>query len=214
MRVTTGILGGSFNPPHRGHLALARTVLDLGLADSVVLIPAAIPPHKALPSQADADTRLRMAKLLAAEDDRISVNDLELRRDGPSYTVDTLRQLHALEPEVSYRLIIGSDLAKTFASWREYHEVLRLAPPLVAERPDDVFGGAEDFAGLPTEDRKFLVDGRFDMRPVDVSSTKVRKLLAEGADDGLLLRYITQPVLDFIHERGLYRPDASGNRRS
>lgn len=211
MSRTTGILGGSFNPPHRGHLALARTVLDLGLADSVVLVPAAIPPHKALPSQADADTRLRMAMLLASEDDRIGVDDLELRRDGPSYTVDTLRMLRERNPDVAYRLIIGSDLAKTFASWREYHEVLRLAPPLVAERPDDIFGGAEDFAGLSTEDKGILVDGRFEMRPVDISSTKVRAFLSEGADDELLLHYITRPVLDFIRERGLYVSDAAGD---
>lgn len=203
----TGILGGTFNPPHRGHLALARTVLDLGLARTVLLIPAAIPPHKTVAGQADARTRLAMAKLLASEDDRIEVDDLELWREGPSYTVDTLRQLRRGNPGRPYRLIIGSDMAKTFATWREYHEVLGLAPPLVAERPDFVFGGAEDFAGLSTEDKRILVAGRFAMRPVDVSSTKVRALLGGGAGDDEVLRYITRPVLDFIRERGLYGPE-------
>lgn len=206
--MTTGILGGSFNPPHRGHLALARTVLDLGLVENVLLIPAAIPPHKATPSQADAKTRLAMARLLASEDDRILVDDIELRRDGPSYTIDTLRQLMKMHPDAEYRLIIGSDLAKTFNTWREYREVLRLAPPLVAERPDDVFTGPEDFASMPTEDRDRILSGRFAMRPVDVSSTKVRALLEKGAEDEELLPFLTRPVIDFIRERTLYRAGA------
>lgn len=200
-----GILGGSFNPPHRGHLALARTVLDLGLTDRVVLIPAAIPPHKATPKQADARTRLAMARLLASEDDRIAVDDLELRRVGPSYTIDTLRELMEANPDDRYRLIIGSDLAKTFHTWREYRKILVIAPPLVAERPDDAFGSPEDFAGMPTEDKRAILAGRFPMRPVDISSTKVRALLAEGAEEEALLPFLTRPVIDFIVERGLYK---------
>ncbi|MCC8180783.1 MAG: nicotinate-nicotinamide nucleotide adenylyltransferase, partial [Planctomycetes bacterium] len=89
MAMTVGILGGSFNPPHRGHLALARTVLDQGLVDEVVLIPAASPPHKP-PLQADAPTRLAMSRLLAQEDARLAVSDIELHRAGPSFTVDTV----------------------------------------------------------------------------------------------------------------------------
>lgn len=202
---TTGILGGSFNPPHRGHLALARTVLDLGLARRVILIPASIPPHKATPTQADARTRLAMARLLASEDDRLEVDDLELRRDGPSYTTDTLSALMNSNPGERFRVIIGSDLAKTFHTWRDYKRILAIAPPLVAERPDDIFGKPEDFAGMPTEDIRVILSGRFPMRHVDVSSTKVRALLERGADDGELLRYLTRPVVDFIRERGLYR---------
>lgn len=202
--MTTGILGGSFNPPHRGHLALARTVLDLGLVDSVLLIPAAIPPHKATPRQADARTRLAMARLLAGEDDRILVTDLELHREGPSYTVDTVRELMAADPDTRYRLIIGSDLAKTFNTWKDYRLLLDIAPPLVAERPDDAFTGPGDFAAMPVADRDRILAGRFAMMPVDVSSTKVRDLLARGAGDEELLAYLTRPVVDFIRRRGLY----------
>lgn len=209
-----GLLGGSFNPPHRGHLALARTVLNLGLAERVCLVPAAIPPHKAAPSQADAPTRLAMTRLLAGEDDRILVDDLELHRQGKSYTIDTLRELYAAHPGNAYRLIIGSDLAKTFATWRDYGEILRLAPPLVAERPDSPFragdgdggrGGA-DYPGLPPEAVRILEAGRFDMPPEDVSSTLVRELLDGGADDARLLPYLTPSVLAFIREHGLYAP--------
>ncbi len=201
-----GILGGSFNPPHVGHLALARTVLDLHLVDRVCLIPAAIPPHKATPRQADAPTRLAMAKLLAAEDSRLTVDDLELHRQGASYTIDTLRELLHKHPHHRYRLIIGSDLAKTFATWRDYREILRLAPPLVAERPDTPFHGDDDFANLNSEEAALIRAGRFDMRPVDVSSTKVRALLEAGAADNALLPYLTPRVLAFIREHRLYLP--------
>lgn len=201
-----GILGGSFNPPHVGHLALAETVLELGLADEVCLIPAAIPPHKATPRQADAPTRLAMTNLLAEEDPRIFTDDLELHRAGASYTIDTLHELRRKHPHCCYRLIIGSDLAKTFASWRDYKEILRLAPPLVAERPDEPFHDDRDFVNLTSDEITVIKAGRFDMRPVDVSSTKVRALLESGAAEVELLHYLTPAVLSFIRAHRLYTP--------
>lgn len=205
--MTTGILGGSFNPPHRGHLALARTVVDLGLVENVLLVPTAVPPHKATPSEASAETRLAMTRLLAGEDDRLAVDDLELRRSGPSYTIDTVRQLSAAHPGRRYRLIIGSDMAKIFSVWREYAALLELAPPLVARRPDagPAVPEGEMFPGLTPEQAAVLAGGLFPMRPMDVSSTRVRRLLAEGAGDAMLEPYLTGPVLAFIRERGLYR---------
>lgn len=199
-----GILGGSFNPPHRGHLRLALTVLELGLADGVCLIPSAVPPHKAVSSRVDAAVRLEMTRRLAGEDRRLRVDSIELERRGKSYTIDTLRQLRAEHPGVSYRLIIGSDMAKSFASWREYRELLRLAPPLVAERPDEPFVGEGDFAGMSPDEASVLRAGRFDMPPADVSSTMVRRLVFEGADDAVLLRYLTPGVLAVVREHGLY----------
>ncbi|MCD8349632.1 MAG: nicotinate (nicotinamide) nucleotide adenylyltransferase [Planctomycetaceae bacterium] len=199
-----GILGGSFNPPHRGHLKLAQTVLDLGLTDQVCLLPAAQPPHKATPSQADASVRLTMTRLLAEEDSRLCVDPIELEREGKSYTIETLHRLMNANPGNQYRLVIGSDLAKTFATWRGYRDILRLAPPLVAERPDDPFRGVGDYAGMTDEEADILRQGRFTMSPMDVSSTVVRNLLADGADDDVLLRYLTHGVLAFIREQGLY----------
>lgn len=200
----TGILGGSFNPPHRGHLALAKTVLDLDLVDAVCLIPAATPPHKRIAGHVDARLRLAMSELLAGEDGRLRVDDVELERTGPSYSIDTVLELRKRHPGVEYRLIIGSDMAKSFGTWREYRELLRLAPPLVAERPDDVFLGAGDYGALPAEAVRVLEAGRFAMTPVDVSSTKVRDRIAAGADDEELLAYLTRPVLSFVREHDLY----------
>lgn len=208
--MVTGILGSSFNPPHRGHLKLAQTVLDKGLADRVCLVPTAIPPHKTA-ALVGAPERLEMARLLAAGDPRMSVDPIELEREGKSFTIDTIRQLLARHPGHAYRLVIGSDQARAFASWREYRELLRLAPPLVAERPDAPFTGVDDYVGLTGDEAAVLRAGRFDMPPVDVSSTAVRRLVAEGADDRTLLRYLTPEILAFVRTRGLYAARDQGH---
>lgn len=205
MRV--GVLGGSFNPPHLGHLALALTVLRLELVDRVCLVPAAVPPHKAQPGETP-ETRLAMARLLAEEDERLLVDDLELHRDGPSFTIDTLETLAARNPAAQYRLIIGSDLAKTFVTWRAYSRILRLAPPLVAERPDSLFSGENDYSGLSRDEAAIMAAGRFAMRHVDISSTVVRRRVGEGAGDAELLALVTPPVLRYIREHHLYERTA------
>ena len=202
-----GILGGSFNPPHRGHLSLARAVLDRGLVDGVILAPAAVPPHKETPREADAATRLRMTELLAEEDSRLAADGLELERPGPSFSIDTVRELAAAHPDNSYRLVIGSDMARTFSAWREFRELLNLAPPLVAERPGASLSGPAEklYPGLAPDEAARLASGRFPMAPMDVSSTLARRLLAAGAGEHELLSILTRPVYDFIRARGLYR---------
>jgi nicotinate-nucleotide adenylyltransferase len=188
-------------------LALARAVLDQGLAEGVILTPAAVPPHKKTPSEADAATRLRMTELLAEEDSRLVADGLELARPGPSFSIDTVRGLAAAHPGNSYRLVIGSDMARMFSAWREFRELLRLAPPLVAERPGVSLSGPAEklYPGLSPGEAARLAAGRFPMTPVDVSSTLVRRLLADGADENELLSCLTRPVYGFIRARGLYR---------
>lgn len=200
-----GIFGGSFNPPHRAHLALARAALDSGRIDRVLFVPAASPPHKKTPSEADAPTRLEMTRILCGDDPRLAVDGLELGRAGPSFTVDTIRQLCAETPGNVYRLIIGSDMALSFGSWREPGVILELAPPLVAERPGSPLPENDlPYPGLTREQTAVLRAGRFAMDPVDLSSTMVRELLAGGIDDDVALRYLTPEVLRFIRERRLY----------
>lgn len=212
--VATGILGGSFNPPHYGHLGLAEAALASGRVERIVFIPAAVPPHKAAPSQADPATRLAMTNLLAAGDPRLSVDGIELERSGPSYSVDTLRALQTRHPGVSYRLIIGSDMAKIFAQWREYRILLRDAPPLVAERPDAKFAGEkteEMFPGLTGEEAAILAEGRFAMRPTPINSTLIRNRIAAGAGKEELLGYMPRAILDFIRRRRLYAMAETGS---
>lgn len=134
------MLGGTFDPPHLGHLALARHALGELALDRVLLMPARQPPHKPARSadagnlRAGAAERLRMCRLVSRGEPRIAVSDLELRRESPSYTVDTLRELHAADPHASLVFILGADVARTLPTWREPRELLELAELAVAVR--------------------------------------------------------------------------------
>ena len=197
-----GIFGGTFNPPHTGHVACMEAALaQLGL-DRVLLMPVARPPHKQAPEDPGAEHRLQMCRRAAVGDERIGVSDLEIRRGGPSYTVDTLRELHESAPEDELTFIAGGDMAASLPEWREPEEVLRLARMAVAERT-----GAEReeveraIAGLRGRERVVF----FEMPRVDVSSTAVRR----GIADGLPVRdLVPDAVARYIDEQGLYRSPA------
>ena len=114
----TGILGGTFDPIHLGHLAAAHAAMDCADLDRVIFIPAAVPPHRPA-TAADASDRLEMTRLAIGGEKRFDVSDVEIRRAGVSYTVDTLRELHRLYPKDELFLILGWDAAKLFSTWRE-----------------------------------------------------------------------------------------------
>ena len=123
-----GIYGGSFNPPHRGHMLAARECCARLALDRLILMPDAVPPHKTLPDGSpDAQTRLALTKLAVRGLDGFEVSDMELRREGPSYTVDTLRQLSAQHPDDTLWLMMGTDMFLSFASWRGPEQIARLA---------------------------------------------------------------------------------------
>ena len=123
-----GVYGGTFNPIHRGHLTAARAAADaLGL-EKVLLIPDNLPPHKALPAgSATGEDRLEMCRLTAGEVPGMEVLDLELRRSGPSYTSDTLAELHAQYPDDELWLLVGSDMFLSLQEWHEPERILSLA---------------------------------------------------------------------------------------
>lgn len=201
---TVGILGGTFDPPHRGHLALARAALDSGQVARVLLIPTHAPPHKSRSDMSPPPLRLAMTKLLATEDPRLSVSEIELRRSGVSFTIDTVQTLQTENPDTTYRLIIGADMALIFGQWRAADALARLAPPLVVARPgsdlpiDFVTDGPDDVS--PTT-RKILDAGRISMPVVDLSSTHIRRAVCEAADT---LAYLTPAVAAYVREQHLY----------
>lgn len=175
--VRIGILGGMFNPPHLGHLALAQAAAtQLGL-HRVLLVPVLVPPHKPAKWDPGADQRLFMCRLLAKHAPLVEVCTLELERPGPSYTVDTLRVIHDNQPDAELTLILGADMARTLGSWREPREILKLARLAVAERDGvarrEVLDALAPLAGA--ERVAFL-----DMAPRDVSSSEVRRRLTSG----------------------------------
>jgi nicotinate-nucleotide adenylyltransferase len=195
---SVGILGGTFNPPHRGHLGLARTALEqLGL-DEVWLMPVALPPHKSPEDDPGFEHRVELARRLADEDPRLRVSRLEVDRGGPSWTVDTLRALRESHPEHELSFILGGDVAASLPAWREPDEVLALARFAVAER--SAARRSEIEQALAT-----LGGGRdvvfLDMPPDDASSSEVRRRIAEGIEPGDL---VPQSVARYIREHGLY----------
>lgn len=195
-----GILGGTFNPPHIGHLACAEAALaQLGL-DRLLLMPVASPPHKAMADDPGIEHRLAMCRLAAAGDERIEVSELEAQRGGSSYTVDTLRSLHDAEPQDELTFVAGGDMAASLPGWRQPEEVLRLARFAVAGR--EGVGREEVEAAVaalsPGAPERVVF---FDMPRVDVSSTAVRRGLAEGRP---VRDLVPDAVARYIEEHGLY----------
>jgi nicotinate-nucleotide adenylyltransferase len=196
--VRLGLLGGTFNPPHLGHLVMAQEALDqLGL-DRVALVPAAVPPHKAVVGDPGAEVRARLCELAVGEDPRFAVDRLELDRQGPSWTVDTLRELHARSPEDELTFIVGADIARGLPTWREPEAVLGLARLAVAER-DGVRRAelAEQLAPMHDGTRITF----FDMPRMDLSSSVLRRRVAEGRPIRFL---VPDAVADEVAARGLY----------
>jgi nicotinate-nucleotide adenylyltransferase len=195
-----GLLGGTFNPPHLGHLLLAQEAhAQLGL-DRVVFVPVAVPPHKEADGDPGPAARVELCRLAIEGDERFAVSTMEVDRGGASYTVDTLREIHATSPGDELSFIVGGDIASSLPTWREPAEVLRLARLAVAERDGvrraDILDRLSSLPGA---------DGRidfFDLPRVDVSSSLVRRRVAAGRP----IRYLVpDPVADYVAANGLYR---------
>ncbi len=201
MRV--GILGGSFNPPHVGHLVMAQEAhAQLGL-DRVVLMPVFVAPHKLLDDDPGPEERFELCRLATAKDERLEVSRLELDRGGPSFTVDTLREIHASTPGDELTFIVGGDMAHAFGAWREPEAVLELATLAVAEREGIVRRDIADrVSGLAGAERLAF----FDMPRIDVSSSLIRRRVREGRP----IRYLVpDDVARVIGARGYYRSKVS-----
>jgi nicotinate-nucleotide adenylyltransferase len=194
-----GILGGTFNPPHVGHLVCAQAAFDqLGL-ERVLLTPVREPPHKAIEADPGCEHRVRLCELAVAGDERLGVSRVDADRPGPSWTVDTLRRLHAEAPEHDLTFIVGGDMAYSLPTWREPEAVLELAEIGVAEREGvrraDV---AERLSTLPRAlDRVRF----FEMPRIDVSSSYIRRQVAAGRP----VRYLVpDAAADYMLAHDLY----------
>jgi nicotinate-nucleotide adenylyltransferase len=138
--VRVGLLGGAFNPPHDGHLKLARLALEHLDLDELRFVPTALSPHKPDPGGPGAEARLRLlAQAVAGLDARVRVESLEIERGGPSYTVDTLETLAQREPGTSWILVMGSDQLSGLPTWRRVERIFELASAAVALRPGTAF---------------------------------------------------------------------------
>jgi nicotinate-nucleotide adenylyltransferase len=196
MSFRLGVFGGSFDPPHLAHVALARAAVEQLALDELRVLPTGQAWHKAR-ALTPAEHRLAMALEAFAEVPRTVVDDRELRRSGPTYTVDTLRQLREERPQAELVLVIGADQAEALHSWRETGEILRLATVAVAAR-------ARPDPDAPPFDASTLPGGRFaavELPPMPVSATQVRALVGAGQGIGHL---VPPGVASYIARHDLY----------
>jgi len=194
--VRIGILGGTFNPPHLGHLICAQEAyLQLGL-DRVTLIPARIPPHKPVEDEPGADHRLELCRLAIQGDDVRS--DLEIGREGPSYTVDTLEELHAEAPDQELFLIVGGDIAAGFPNWHRPERVLSLATLAVAKRRGTSRAAVDEALGTLRGGERTLF---FRMPRIGISSTMLRQRVRDGQP---IKYYVPDAVESYIGRHRLY----------
>jgi nicotinate-nucleotide adenylyltransferase len=195
-----GLLGGTFNPPHIGHLVCAQEAWSqLGL-DRVLLVPVHTPPHKEAPDDPGVEARVELCELAVAGDPRLGVSRVDADVPGASWTVDTLGRLHERHPEHALTFVVGGDMARSLPSWREPEAILELAELGVAEREDvrraDILEALAGLRGAPERVRFF------DMPRLDVSSTLVRRRAAAGQP----IRYLVpEPVAAAVQRNGMYR---------
>lgn len=202
-----GILGGTFNPPHLGHLVCAQEAhSQLGL-DVVLLMPVNAPPHKEASEDPGAEHRVELCRLAAGDDRRLAVSRAEADRPGPSFTVDTLTKLHESSPEDQLIFVVGGDMARSLPRWRDPERILELATVAAAERAgDDRAAIAEELEGLQGAGGVEF----FDMPRVDISSSLVRARVAAGRP----IRYLVPDAVErYIETRGLYRVPAAAPAR-
>jgi nicotinate-nucleotide adenylyltransferase len=172
----TGVLGGTFDPIHSGHLAAAEVAIGCARLEQVIFIPAAQPPHRPQ-AVAPAPQRLEMCRLATEGNKRFAVSDVELKREGPSYTADTLAELRGLYPDDELFLILGWDAARLFPTWRRPDEVRELASIVVVGRPGSDAPRETDLksVGLGGEGVVLCLEPT-----PDVSASEIRRAVAVG----------------------------------
>ncbi|MDQ2766190.1 MAG: nicotinate-nucleotide adenylyltransferase [Gemmatimonadota bacterium] len=188
-----GVLGGTFDPPHVGHLLAASDACEALSLDKLLFVPAKVPPYKARTVQASPHQRLRMLEMTIGDDPRFEASRLELDRDGLSFTVDTLQTLSESAPDTSLFMLIGDDLATQIASWRDAARLVELATIVVLARATTATPSALE-ATLPMM--------RLATRQIELSSTEIRDRVRVGRS---IHGFVTDAVSAFIHAAGLYR---------
>ena len=198
--IRIGVFGGTFSPVHNGHVEAAKRFMEQMRLDYLFVIPAAIPPHKQQKEDVDPIHRLRMCELAFANMDGVVVTDMEIRRGGVSYTVDTLRELSA---EGRRLLLCGTDMVLTFDTWKDYGEILKLCYPVYIRRENDrMLDGmiVNKLSKYYTESgkmfRKLIGD------PILISSSDIRRRISSGKD---ISELVPPLVASYIQANGLYK---------
>lgn len=215
----TGLFGGTFNPVHTGHILIVTDIIDAFFLDSVIIVPAAIPPHKPSGYMADISLRLEMTRRAFTDLPQCRVSDIEAKRNGRSYTIDTVHCfLNTLPSETELFFIVGLDAFLELDTWKDYMQLLETIPFIVIKRLLEEDSEQQALASFlaskvspeyafSTEESVFIHDKLkpvyFHKRPaIDISSTRIRNRLKKGRSvQGML----PDDVEQFIKERGLYQ---------
>lgn len=186
-----GVFGGTFDPPHNGHLIVATEAHEALALDRLLIIPTGSPAHRSNPPGASAEQRLQMVKAATEGDSRFEVDDLEVRRSGPTYTVDTLHELRRREPDAELVLLLGIDQFRKFDSWCDPDRIAAIASLAVLSRDGETgpTGGAYGALSVPVS-------------RIDISGTLVRRRVAEGKS---IRYYVPDRVGEIIDSEKLYR---------
>lgn len=219
-----GLFGGTFNPIHCGHLHIANEICKAFPLDRIYLIPCAIPPHKERLGLAAAHDRLEMIRLALSDFSRLQVSDVELKRHGPSYSIDTVKYfLSQCRVEDRFFMLVGLDAFLELDTWKDYLQILRLMPLIVMPRPiseDDVSTSvrkrikdlirtklSENYLFDPTQSAYFHPELKpiyefLKLHPLDISSTNVRRQVMNGVS---IDAAVPKKVSEYIVNKGLYR---------
>ena len=195
-----GIYGGTFSPPHNGHIAAAKAFMEQMWLDFLYVIPTATPPHKEMEIPVDAAHRLEMCRLAFADVEGVYVSDMEMRRGGRSYTVDTLRELTG--PDRRLFLLCGTDMMLTLDEWREPEEIFKLSYPVYIRREKDAILDQKIVQKIADYNEKYgKVVRRIVTDPIELSSSSVRERLERREDVSQL---IPASVEKYIRDNHLY----------
>ena len=217
-----GLFGGTYNPVHIGHLRAALEVKEGFELDEVIMIPAALPPHKMPGEVADAADRLHMLNQALEDSPGLTISDVELKRAGPSYTIDTVAHFkHSLPDQSRIYLIMGMDAFLEIDTWKSYADLLLQIPLIIINRPqsgsaakDTGWKIMETFLASKISSDYVFSESRscyrarnkqpiyiFEVTSLDISSTRIRNLVNQGRS----IEYFVPPkVADFINSKGLY----------
>ena len=197
-----GVFGGAFDPPHNAHLALAMAALEQFQLDMLYIIPTGQAWHKARALSAP-EHRLAMTRLAFEDVARVVVDDRELQREGPTFTIDTLQALQTENPQAQLYLFIGADQFVAFRQWRKWQEILELAIICIADRAESTLAQTQ-FDAYAAQNHRFFT---LKLPLMSVSATQVRQLIASGAAaSGEVAKLVPEPVARYISLHQLYAP--------
>ncbi|WP_239254013.1 nicotinate-nucleotide adenylyltransferase [Listeria ilorinensis] len=191
MKKKIGILGGTFDPPHLTHLSIAEAVLKKLDLDKVIFLPNAIPPHKEASGLVTDDDRIQMLKLSTADKAYFEIDERELKRQGKSYTYDTMKEMTSEHPEIDYYFIIGGDMVEYLPKWYHINELMELVQFVGVGRPSYPLSTPYPIVWVKVPES-------------DLSSTAIRERLKQGVPIETL---VPKQVAAYIKEHQLYEPN-------